>query len=311
MAKAHQIQGIDCQASANVGIRLVLLERFDELLEFRKVALNWDDSEGVHSMRVASRRLRSALRDFSPYMKKRGLATTLKRIKTVADALGAVRDQDVAIGALETLAAKTSPSVSKTLENVISERKQERGEARKELKQVISRHELVQLKSDFREAISVATYVSSRSRTELTYSDVAREVIRTRLSDFEELIDDLFKPFDVDALHELRISGKRLRYAIELFDQCWQSSTLPIAKRIARLQSALGDVHDSDVWIESFGKKISESRKRHDESETEALAWLLSHFMKVRLVHLRDAFARWTEWEKEDISAKLRDTLKN
>src|SRR3982751_2671536 len=126
MAKAHQIEGIDCQAPANIGIRLVLLERFDEFLEFRVDALNWEDLEGVHSMRVASRRLRSALRDFAPYMKKREMAPTVKKIKTVADALGAVRDQDVAIEALQSLAIKASPSVKTTLDNVILERKQSR-----------------------------------------------------------------------------------------------------------------------------------------------------------------------------------------
>src|SRR6185295_5909278 len=129
MAKAQQIKGVDCQAAANIGIRLVLLERFDELQSFRHEALKWEDIEGVHSMRVASRRLRSALRDFGPYIKKRGLAQTLKRIKAVADSLGEVRDQDVAITALESLASKTSPDVSKALEHVIEQRKEVRQEA--------------------------------------------------------------------------------------------------------------------------------------------------------------------------------------
>jgi len=311
MAKAHPIEGIDCDAPANVGIRMVLLERFDELVEFRRDALKWEDPEGVHSMRVASRRLRSALRDFTPYLKKRGLAPTLKRIKTVADALGAVRDQDVAIEALKSLESKSSPSVTKTLEKVVKNREERRDEARKELEALLTRKELSELKSDFKEAISVATFISSTPRKALSYSEVARDVIRTRLSDFEELCDDLFKPFDIEALHELRISGKRLRYALELFDQCWKSNTLPIAKRIAQLQSALGDVHDCDVWIESFGKCITEAKKRPDRTEIESLAWLLNHFMKVRVNHLRDAFALWNGWQSEDLSVKLLDAVKN
>jgi CHAD domain-containing protein len=311
MAKAHQIRGIDCQASASIGIRLVLLQRFNELLEFRNKALNWDDAEGVHSMRVASRRLRSALRDFEPYMKKRGLTPTLKRIKAVADALGAVRDQDVAIEALEELAPKTSPSVSRTLDHVIQERQDARAELRNELKQTLSNTELRELKSEFTTTIEAATNVSTRTQRELSYSDVAREIIQTRLDEFEALSNDLFKPFDSEALHELRIAGKRLRYAIELFDQCWEVSTLPIAKRIARLQSALGDIHDCDVWIDSFGKQIVESRRRKAASETEALAWLLSHFMKIRIGHLRNSFAQWINWESEDLNTKLRTAVKS
>jgi CHAD domain-containing protein len=311
MAKAHQIEGIDCQAPANTGIRLVLLERFEELLEFRADALKWEDPEGVHSMRVASRRLRSALRDFTPYIKKRGLATTLTRIKTLAGALGAVRDEDVAIDALQSLSAKTSASVTKTLEHIIKERNQARDEARKELKLRVSKQELRQLNSDFREAISVATYTSSIPRRELSYSEMAREVIGVRLGDFEKLSDTLFTPFDVEGLHELRISGKRLRYAVELFDQCWGSSTMPIAKRIAALQTHLGDIHDSDVWIESFGKRLKQGSQRAEQNDNESCVWLLNHFVKVRMGHLREALILWSEWQKKDIGAKLRDAIKN
>jgi CHAD domain-containing protein len=312
MAKAQQIKGIDCQGPAGVGIQLVLLKRFDELLEYRRDALNFDDSEGVHSMRVASRRLRSALRDFSPYIKKRGLTMTLKKIKTVADALGDVRDQDVAIEALQELAPKTSPSVAKVIEHTIEQRKEKRHKAGKALKDLISKNELDQLKVEFRDAVTTATSAGPRERNaNQTYNKVARNIIHDRLTEVEKLSDNLFRPFGVEDLHELRIAAKRLRYAVELFDQCWSHSTLAIAKRIARLQTALGNIHDCDVWIESFGKTLIDSRKQPGPSEMEAIAWLLSHFMKIRIGYFRDAFAQWTDWEAEEIGSKLRHAVKN
>src|SRR6267142_4130494 len=103
MAKPRRIKGIDCNAAATIGVRLVLIKRFEEMSKFRSAALNWEDSEGVHSMRVASRRLRSALRDFMLYLRRRGLTSQLDHIKRIASTLGAVRDQDVAISALEGL----------------------------------------------------------------------------------------------------------------------------------------------------------------------------------------------------------------
>ena len=96
MAKAKRVKGINCDSVATIGIKLVLVTRFEELYGFHDTALDWSDPEGVHSMRVASRRLRSALRDFLPYVRKRGLTTVQKRLKNVADALGDVRDQDLA-----------------------------------------------------------------------------------------------------------------------------------------------------------------------------------------------------------------------
>jgi len=61
MAKAKRIKGINCNSEAPAGMKLVLVTRFGELIHFHSAALDWSDPEGVHSMRVASRRLRSAL----------------------------------------------------------------------------------------------------------------------------------------------------------------------------------------------------------------------------------------------------------
>src|SRR5918996_1339861 len=97
MAKAKRIRGLKCDAPATAGIKLVLVTRFGELQSWCDAALDWTDPEGVHSMRVASRRLRSALRDFLPYVRKRNLTSIQKQMKSIADALGEVRDLDVAI----------------------------------------------------------------------------------------------------------------------------------------------------------------------------------------------------------------------
>ena len=110
MAKAKKIQGLHCNAPVTEGIRLVFTTRVNELLGWRKAALDWSDPEGVHSMRVASRRLRSAMRDFLPYLPKRSFVWSSKRFKAIADALGEVRDQDVAIQALEEIEKKVPPS---------------------------------------------------------------------------------------------------------------------------------------------------------------------------------------------------------
>ncbi|HET9296697.1 MAG TPA: CHAD domain-containing protein, partial [Candidatus Binatia bacterium] len=96
MAKPKKISGVDYDALATDAIRVVLCTRFGEMCEQRAKALDWGDPEGVHDMRVSSRRLRGALRDFMPYLRKRKLGNVLAQVKDLADALGVVRDQDVA-----------------------------------------------------------------------------------------------------------------------------------------------------------------------------------------------------------------------
>jgi len=312
MAKAKRIKGINCDSVASIGIKLVLVTRFEELYGFHETALDWSDPEGVHSMRVASRRLRSALRDFTPYLRKRGINSVQKQLRNLAGALGEVRDHDVAIVALEKIAARAPSHLSAALEKFIDARKQMREGAREELKSVLEKTRLDQLQSDFIASVDAATATQEPQpppANPVTFQRMARAVILGRLKELEKLSDGLFQPFEVETLHEMRIAAKRLRYAIELFQTCWGHSISAYAKRVARIQTALGDVHDCDVWMESLGKQINKARKNKQDHEVTALVWLLDHFVKLRTKHLREALTEWRAWETEESSAKLRATV--
>jgi CHAD domain-containing protein len=310
MAKAKRIKGLNCKSVAPAGIKLVLLTRFNELCGFQQAALDWTDPEGVHSMRVASRRLRSALRDFMPYLRKRPLAFALKQLRNIATALGEVRDQDVAIAALEDMVAHAPAQFSSGLKQFVETRKQLREQARGELQAMLEASELKQLESEFVFGVDEATATRAGSPA-ITFLTMSREIILERLKEFEALSNGLLNPFEIETLHDMRIAAKRLRYAIELFQQCWGRSISGYAKRIARIQTALGGLHDCDVWIEGLGKHIMNARKHKQQDQLAALMWLLSHLVKLRTKHLRQAFARWREWETHEASEKLRAALSN
>ena len=312
MAKAKRVKGVNCNSVASIGIKLVLVTRFEELYGFQETALDWSDPEGVHSMRVASRRLRSALRDFLPYLRKRGLTSVQKRLRNLAGALGDVRDHDVAIMALEDLEKKAPANVSPTLKQFIETKKERREQAREDLKSALDKTQLDQLQSDFVAAVDGATDGAKMvSKLQITYLQMSRAVIADRLKELEKLSADVYKPFEVETLHDMRIAAKRLRYAVELFQSCWGRSIGTYAKRAARMQTALGDLHDCDVWIESFGEAIDEARKQKQEAQVAAFVWLLGHFVKLRTKHLRRAFADWSKWEAQDLGGKLRALLRN
>lgn len=310
MAKSRRIREIDCLGTAVAGIRMVLTARLDEMCELRQSALDFKDPEGVHSMRVASRRLRSALHDFRPYVNKGGLAATLKQIRSIADALGEVRDEDVAILALETVASHSSAQMKGPLQAIIESRKEARRTARQQLRKIIVKKRMSQLALDFDKAITTATNAPEQNNT-LSYVNMAREIIRDRLDELESLSNGLYKPLDEEPLHEMRIAAKRLRYAIELFQECWSSGLEGFAKSAAGVQSALGNLHDCDVWITSFGKEIVKSKESKELDQCEAFVFLLSHFLRVRNRHLRDAFSQWKAWETEGLGLKLRELIKS
>jgi CHAD domain-containing protein len=310
MAKAKRVKGLNCISVASAGIKQVLVTRFNELSSFQQVALDWSDPEGVHSMRVASRRLRSALRDFMPYMRKHPLAPVLKQLRNIAAALGEVRDDDVAIEALEEMVAHAPAAFSSGLKTFIETKKQLREQQREELKVILEADELKQLETDFNAGVDEATATRAGSPA-ITFLTMSQEIILERLKEFEALSIGLLNPFEVETLHELRIAAKRLRYALELFQQCWGRSISGYAKRVARIQGALGNLHDCDVWIEGLAKYIINARKHKQHDQVAALMWLLNHLVKLRTKHLRQAFARWREWEIHEASEKLRAALSN
>jgi CHAD domain-containing protein len=312
MAKARRIKGIDCNDVATTGIQQALIQRFDEMCSFREDALDYKDPEGVHSMRVASRRLRSALRSFLPYLNDRALAPVVKQIKTLADTLGKVRDEDVAIEALEDLWSETPKRFSEALQRLIDSRKEIRETARRNLKKEIGKTRLKQLRGEFQRAVtSVAQHQATTTLPDHppSYVDVARAIMDDRLTDLEELSKSLYYPDDVQPLHDMRIAAKRLRYAIELFAECWESDIASIAKHAALLQTDLGQLHDCDVWIDDFRKQISSFRKAQNPNEAEAFVWLFTHYQELRNKHYREAFSHWSSWQADDLSTKLREML--
>jgi CHAD domain-containing protein len=281
------------------------------MLEWRDVALDWTDPEGVHSMRVASRRLRSTLRDFAPYLHKRPLNSAGKKLKHVADTLGEVRDLDVALLAFAEIKTEAPPALVEGLTQFAGAREALRENAREALKAVFEK-DLPALESQFVADVDKAATPrgsSNLGKPEFTFSEMSRAVILDRLREFEKASSGLFKPLDVEALHDLRIAVKRLRYAIELFQKCWGRSMWVFAQRAARIQTALGDLHDCDVWIQSLGKHINRARKQQQDDQVAALVWLLSDFVKLRTKHMRRALDHWRGWERHNTSGRLREIL--
>jgi len=310
MAKAKEITGLDCAADALEWAATVLRVRFDEVIELRGAALDFSDIEGVHAMRVATRRLRSALRDFLPLMKKRPLRRVRKNLKVIADSLGAVRDQDVAILALEHLQAageidQINEQIKAGIEKLLAERRTERERAQTNLIQTLDADALAKLQANFTAALDKAVRKNKQARI-VSFNEAGREAVADSLRELCDLGWCVYEPFNVEKLHEMRIAAKRLRYAVELFTACWGERIAPFAVEIAEMQSFLGEVHDCDVWLESLSVRMRGRQKGAAvESEHKAAVWLLSEFIKNRTKNYRAALKLWSEWEATDFTERM------
>ena len=103
--------------------------RVAEVFEHSNGVLDVDDIEPVHDMRVATRRLRAALEVFEPCFPAKRHRKALKRVKTLADALGERRDRDVAIEFLEDLVDGAPGSDRPAVEAVLERLRKEQSEA--------------------------------------------------------------------------------------------------------------------------------------------------------------------------------------
>lgn len=318
MVKAKEIEGLDCGARASQGIRLVLLTRLEEVREQREAALDTRSEDGIHDMRVASRRLRSAVRDFRPHMRGgRRLEEARADLKRLADALGAVRDEDVAIGALEKLSEEEAGETGEGLKLFADERRARRARAHDAL--------LLELDADTfdaaHERVAAAFERATEPRKkdgegEESFGELGRAVILRLWEELRGRGADIYRPLKSKRLHKIRIAAKRLRYALELFSACFGEGVKELAKELAEMQKALGNLHDCDEWIEECGDYLSRRDSGAQDYagvpalERRAAAFrLLEHFLARRDSDYAEALAIWHRWEHDDFGARLVGSL--
>jgi CHAD domain-containing protein len=306
MAKAQEITGLDGSAGALESAVKVLKMRFEEIAELYRTSSNFSDVDSIHDLRVAARRLRSALRDFMPLLEKESFREIKKELKKMADALGKVRDEDVAIEALEKLQAEAeSEAIKKQIGVFWQERKDARELAGAKLAEYFTRERTDKLQEAL--ATKLEKNLSLKELPETTsFKEFGKEVIKKNLQEFETLSPSLYEPFDSDKLHRLRIHAKRLRYAMKVFATCWDEDCRQFAKKVSKMQTFLGDLHDCDEWIEKLFSRLREGGEPLDQNRREALIWLLARFFEERNKHYLGALKLWSDWQADYFLPRLK-----
>lgn len=85
----------------------------------------------------------------------------------------------------------------------------------------------------------------------------ARRVLAVRIAEFYSFEPVVPHPELSEALHDLRISAKRLRYTLELFRPQFGKPGQRQIERVKAIQEVLGTLHDHDVRIDLIGDELS------------------------------------------------------
>jgi CHAD domain-containing protein len=112
-----------------LGQTRILLERV--ALQVNRAAVD-GDSEAIHDLRVAIRRLRCCLRTFAQFYPAKSWKPVRRRLRELTEACGGVRDRDIAIELLEKAGVEADAPLVRQLG-------EERGAAEAELRRELGR----------------------------------------------------------------------------------------------------------------------------------------------------------------------------
>jgi CHAD domain-containing protein len=214
------------------------------------------DPEGVHQMRVATRRLRSDLRTFRPLLDYDWASSLRQELRRLARLLGDVRDGDVLLAKLRRSAAEldVSEGAAPALETLRARRDAAHADLLEALRDT-SYAELLDLLVDAANEPALAPGAPDPA------SEALPALVRhpwRRLAKKAKRLGD--QPSD-ERLHELRIRTKRARYAAEAAAPVLGKQARAFAQAAARLQDVLGDLNDAVVaaaWLESWSEEASD-----------------------------------------------------
>jgi CHAD domain-containing protein len=199
------------------------------------------DDEAIHDMRVAIRRLRTALKLVRPIYSRFYSDAARAGLTDVHRATSALRDEEVLEDTLAHLVVKDSAFEAWCMRRKARERMLRR--------MVLERLRAGEL-DRARSLLDAMILLPVRPSREKDLEKFARKCVQGAQERVEVMRDT--PVHDVVGLHALRIAYKHLRYTAEIFERVLPADLAALAKPAAQFQKRLGELHDIDVASESI-----------------------------------------------------------
>jgi CHAD domain-containing protein len=302
MAESKWITGLTPTMPVEAAARRVLTMRLEAVRSLWRPAVEAaaQDVEHVHQLRVATRRCRAALDLFAGVLPDKVYERLRRLLRNIRRAAGPARDADVIFldlaARLKKATSRTTPGLHWVAGQIAARRTlaQERLQAR----HTELARELRQAMGDLRSGRHGADRNGQPSRLiELAGDRILALFVAVETAGRGNL--------DQEQLHALRIEGKRLRYAMEVFGDCFapafRESLYPL---VESMQEHLGEVNDAHVALTTL-----------DAMRTMAQAYYPQHWPswqpgvnslrsgeRQRLKRERQRFERfWASWQKQGV----------
>ena len=229
-----------------------------------------EDIEHVHQARVATRRLRSAMKLFEPAFAPGAARKWRKALKKIAAALGEARDLDVQIQYIELVLGELAdpapqPGLAR-LELRLRQRRRELDEpVARQVEKVAQQGTLEEIASAAQPWLQEPAPRAGDLASPAVYRLVGCDLL-VRIDRLRQAGESMADRHDAPGHHELRKAAKALRYAMEMCLGLYGGLLRPIIRDVKRLQSLLGTCQDCAVWQEQltqFHRRESDRIQRY------------------------------------------------
>jgi len=241
------------------------------------------NAERVHRLRVATRRALAALDAFSDVVPPRRQAWFRRRLRRLRRAAGNARDLDVLTARLASMTARS---------RLVAMLARQREISRQPIRDVYEQLLAADWPGRVERLIARVESIEPDSRRAATgrasFGRYARRRFRPRLARFFSRADQRLRT--AEEMHDLRIEGKKLRYALEIFAGAFPPGVRESCEEaLERLQETLGKFTDHAAAADRFRRWSRDERMAADretlvELEREEAA---------RADSARKVFAAW------------------
>jgi triphosphatase len=280
----------------------ILEHELERLRAYAPMALAGLDDEGVHGMRVSSRRLRAALKVFSAVIPTRA-ASLNTELRWLGMRLGSVRDLDVMIEALPKR-VKAADLEADDLRAAVRVLERERAKARKTMTRALESKRYAHLDERLERLTKPA--LRRTSQRETTRFEGSRTIRRV----YAHLRRDAKLALEPDAtlttIHTLRKTAKRLRYALEFLEPAIGKTAQKAVAHLKTVQERLGQINDASFTLEKLRSLAGQVR---DAKAGFALGVIVGR-LEGELMTARAEFERaWKKYDPKAEGKALRDAL--
>jgi CHAD domain-containing protein len=279
------------------------------------------DIEFVHRLRVASRRLDTAITVFKTCHPGKKVKAWQKELRPIMSVLGRARDLDIQAACIKSYlkaspSADLRPGIRRLLLRVTQKRKRIQVQLQDTLKGLEQHQALVSL--DVRSsALQKSPKVNGGRRSEeiIPYAGRIIQPVFGKFLSYDLFVDQVDA---VKELHAMRIAAKKFRYTLECFAVIYPGNLAEYLSTLRVIQDQLGTIHDCDIWQATSDRFIERERQRtekyfgSDRVMVRLMPGLQAFFedRNRQRVETHTAFTRyWHELRQEHLWDKLQSQI--